>query len=222
MNRSNGPHPVAKAIPQRFECLTIWCSRAMNVCTASSDELPPWRFIIKFRVVWVGSSGDLPMPPESALEPCSRGVRYERRGPEMVRVEQKKVIPVANFYARIVRDVTSQSEGRYFGIAADLQGEAVELLVPAAEFSKMNWVATQLGPRALLYPGQQQHARAAIQYLSTEIRREQIFSHLGWVNTGKDWFYLHSDGLITSAGNMPDCRVRLPAHLTVIPTLPGS
>ena len=168
---------------------------------------------MKFRVVWVGSEGDLRMPTESALEPGGRGVRYEKRGHEMVRVEQKKVIPVANFHARIVRDVTSQSEGRYFGIAADLQGEAVELLVPAAEFSRMNWVATHLGPRAILHPGQQQHARAAIQYLSTEIRREQIFAHLGWVNTGKDWCYLHSDGVITSAGSMPDCRVRLPAHL---------
>jgi hypothetical protein len=184
----------------------------MNVNTARSDEHAPWRVFMKFRMIWVGGDGDLSLPPDIGLTPQSRGVRYEKRGHEMVRVEQNKVIPVANFCARIVRDVISPSEGRCFGITADLQGETVELLVPAAEFSRMNWVATGLGPRALLYPGQQQHARAAIQSLSTKIRREHVFSHLGWSTSGEGHFYVHSDGVITNTGILADCRVRLPAH----------
>jgi hypothetical protein len=33
----------------------------------------------------------------------------------------------------------------------------------ASEFATMRWVMNRLGPTAIIYPGQQQHPRAAIQ-----------------------------------------------------------
>jgi hypothetical protein len=53
----------------------------------------------------------------------------------------------------------------------------------------MDWVLKHLGPQAIIYPGQQQHARAAIQWLSGPIRQERILSHLGWSKQGPDCVY---------------------------------
>jgi hypothetical protein len=85
--------------------------------------------------------------------------------------------------------------------------------VPAAEFSRMNWALRQLGPQAIIYPGQQQHARAAIQSLSGAVRQEQIFTHLGWSKRGQDWMYLQARGALSASGIVTECQVRLPASL---------
>jgi hypothetical protein len=52
-------------------------------------------------------------------------------------------------------------------------------VVPASEFVRMGWPLTRLGPQAIVYPGQQQHARAAVQQLSGPIQQVRIFTHLG-------------------------------------------
>jgi len=111
----------------------------------------------------------------------------------MVRVEQLenghfKTTAVANFHARIVRDVLvndGHEEKREFGVEAELGGQRITFAVSAAEFSRMGWVLSKLGPQAIIYPGQQQHARAAIQWLSGEIRQGHIFAHLGWRKHGE-------------------------------------
>ena len=91
--------------------------------------------------------------------------------------------------------------------------EKVDFVVPAAEFSRMNWVLRQLGPQAIIYPGQQQHARAAIQSLSGPIQREQVFTHLGWSKAGQDWVYLQAGGAVGPSGTLAQYQVRLPASL---------
>src|SRR5450631_2661498 len=118
----------------------------------------------------------------------SAALRYEQRGAGLVRVERAatgrfKSTAVANFHARIVRDIVvddGETERRDFGIEAELGGQTSSFTLSAAEFSRMGWVLNRLGPQAIIYPGQQQHARAAIQWLSGTIRQERIFAHLGW------------------------------------------
>jgi hypothetical protein len=69
------------------------------------------------------------------------------------------------------------------------------------------------GPQAILYPGHQQHARAAIQWLSGAIRQERIFTHTGWRALGRDWVYLQSGGAVGAQGLRCDVQVQLPAAL---------
>ena len=67
---------------------------------------------MNFRLVWVGSDDD-PQAPRPAAEdnaarvgPCASEVMYERQGNRMVRRNSRgKIIEVANFCARVVRDV---------------------------------------------------------------------------------------------------------------------
>ena len=83
----------------------------------------------------------------------------------------------------------------------------------AVEFGRMGWPLPNLGPEAIIYPGQQQHARAAIQSLSGPIRQQRIFTHLGWRKQGSEWLYLHAGGAIAASGDRHDVQVQLPAAL---------
>ena len=67
----------------------------------------------------------------------------------------------------------------------------------------MNWVLHRLGPQAIVYPGQHQHARAAIQWFSGPIRQERIFTHLGWRKQGAQYVYLHAGGALGAADPSP-------------------
>ena len=179
---------------------------------------------MKFKMIWVGSEGGSDRQPsasEGALAgpECYGRVQYEQRGTEMVRREglsngRVKFTPIANFTARIASDIVCDDDAEHrrdFRIEAELAGQKVAFVVPAAEFSRMNWVVRELGPQAIIYPGQLQHARAAIQCLSTEVRRERIFTHLGWRKRSQRWIFLHSAGALGPTGSSGDCQVRLPS-----------
>jgi len=117
---------------------------------------------------------------------------YERRDGAMLRRVRSqngrlRFTPLANFTARIVGDLLlddGEQEQREFAMEAELGGRILAFPVPAAEFGRMNWVLRRLGPQAIVYPGQQQHARAAIQWLSGPIPQERILTHLGWRKQG--------------------------------------
>ena len=102
---------------------------------------------------------------------------------------------------------------REFGVEAEMAGQKFTFGVPVEEFSRMGWILRQLGPQAVIYPGQQQHARAAIQCLSKEIRGERVYTHLGWRKHGNDWVYLQAGGAVAVEGTLADLQVRLPASL---------
>jgi hypothetical protein len=179
---------------------------------------------MNFRLIWMGSDDE---PSEqrpsaekgaAAVRPFPFRVMYEQLGIEMVRRANGhlKPIAVANFSARIVRDLIlddDTEQRRELGIEAELGGQRLAFVVPAAEFGRMGWVLRQLGPQAIIYPGQQQHARAAIQWLSGSIQQERIFTHLGWRKHGPDWIYLHAGGAVGAQGPRADLRVELPAAL---------
>jgi hypothetical protein len=146
-------------------------------------------------------------------------LRYEQRGETMVRHEQpekgcSRVRAVTNFAARIVRDIVvddGETEQRNFGVEAEIDGRRIAFSVPVAEFGRMRWVLDKLGPQAIIYPGQQAHARAAIQYLSGQVRQERVFTHLGWKLDGGKWVYLHAAGALGADGPVVSFKVRLPA-----------
>jgi hypothetical protein len=180
---------------------------------------------MKFRLVLLGPDEDPDERPlvrkRAALRPLDgrRVLRYENQEGGIVRVEQHesgriKTMQIANFNARIVRDLIlddGEAQRRHFGVEAELGGRTVAFSVSAIGFSRMGWVLHKLGPEAIIYPGQQQHARAAIQWLSGEIPQEHVFSHLGWRKHGQRWVYLHAgsaqgvDGIFSGfAGRVPE------------------
>ena len=127
-----------------------------------------------------------------------------------------KYVPLANFHARIVRDLVfedSERQSRAFTIEAELEGRRVVFTIPAAEFGRMGWVLNQLGPQAIIYPGQHQHVRAAIQYLSASVRQERIFTHLGWIKHGLEWLYLDATGALGATGAVSGFELQLPSAL---------
>jgi hypothetical protein len=181
---------------------------------------------MKFRMIWLGPEDEpdrqVSLPEGTVAAPDGRGgVRYQQDGTEMVRREQLengrvKFTALANFSARIVRDVILDVDGeqrREFGVEAEVGGGKFDFVVSAAEFGRMGWVLSKLGPQAILYPGQQQHARAAIQWMSRAIRQERIFAHLGWRKHGEHWMYLHAAGALGAEGPQCDVQMQLPAAL---------
>ena len=202
----------------------------MNMGTAPTGTITWQRrarsIDMKFRLIWVGNEDEPeqhqgiqgnsePVAPKCAV------AHYDVVGEQMVRREQLengrvKITPLTNFSARVVRDIVwddDTEQRREFGVEARLDGEALAFVVPADEFARMGWVLRKLGPRAILYPGQQQHARAAIQSLSGAVRQEHLFTHLGWSKQGDKWVYLQSRGGLAAEGILSNMQVRLPQSL---------
>jgi hypothetical protein len=181
---------------------------------------------MKFRMIFLGAEqdpdggtvpeldADIPVD-ESSLR-C-----YEYSGTHMVRRDQLangrvRRTPVANFRARIVSDIIRDDgaqQQREFGVEAELGGSRQVFALPAAEFGRMGWVLERLGPRAIIYPGQQQHVRAAMQSLSGAIHQEHIYAHLGWRRHGSQWVYLHAGGALGVGGPVNGLQVQPPAAL---------
>ena len=149
---------------------------------------------MNFRIVWMGSDDD-PAAQQCSVQQAmgrqSPTLFYEQFGAEMVRCQrlangQLKRTSVANFTARIVRDSIHENDAeqqRELTVEAEVGGRTLTFVVRAAEFNRMGWVLPHLGPEAIIYPGQQQHARAAIQWLSVAIVRDE--SSQAWAGTAK-------------------------------------
>ena len=174
---------------------------------------------MKFRMLLLGPD-DPDRRPSREVEPrdhYKKTTSYEQQGGGMVRIEGRKDgaarhIPLTNFNARIVREIVSDDgveQHLTLGLQADVAGKTICFVLQPPEFNRMNWVLRELGPKAIIYPGQQQHARTAIQSLSGEIRQDRVFGHLGWTRDNRSWIYLQPGQVIGAAPVVPDLKVCL-------------
>lgn len=172
---------------------------------------------MKFRMILLGPD-DPEGRPSRGVE--ARGHRrktisYEQHEGGMVRLEGAgngpvRCTPLTNFHARIVREIISDDgaeQRRTMRLEAEVAGKTVSFVLQTSDFNRMNWVLRELGPKAIVYPDQQQHTRAAIQSLSNEIQQERVFAHLGWAKEDQGWVYLQPGQVIGAI--VPDLKVCL-------------
>jgi hypothetical protein len=161
----------------------------------------------------------------------SDALPYEARPTGLVWLRRTKdgviPVPLTNFTARIVGDVSKDDGAEVrmtFEMEATLGNYTSRFLISSAHFSGMNWAVEHLGAGAIVYPGfgTRDHARAAIQFLSTDISKRRIYEHTGWRQIAEVWAYLHGDGAIGPNGPLPDVEVELPPNLSpfVLPPPP--
>ena len=127
-------------------------------------------------------------------------------------------VRLTNFQCRIVAEVTRDdgiTERRVFELEAILEGRHIHFSVTAAQFSGMNWATEYLGAKAIIFPGfgLHEHARVAIQTLSSKIDCRRVYEHTGWRNLDGSWAYLHGGGAITEQGVDLTAEVNLPDSL---------
>jgi hypothetical protein len=138
-------------------------------------------------------------------------------------------LPLANFTARIVAEIRRDDgveSTREFEIEARLGGQTRRLVVAAAQFASMKWVAEQLGARAVLAAGMgiKDQVREAIQLLSsTQVVERTVYTHTGWRKFDKGWAYLHGVGALGASGAVAGVETSLPAALApfILPAPPS-
>jgi hypothetical protein len=129
-------------------------------------------------------------------------------------------VHLTNFCARIAAEVTEDNgveQSRRFEIEARSGAQKSRFEVASEDFSRMFWVVEHLGARAVVYAGQtvRDHARAAIQVLSTDIVQRTVYTHTGWRKIGERWVYLHAGGAIGPEGAVVGIETRLPDALAL-------
>jgi hypothetical protein len=123
---------------------------------------------------------------------------------------------LCNFTARIISDLC-EDDGvevrRSFEIEARQGSRTARVKTSAERFVTMAWVAEALGAKAIIAPGQglKDHARAAVQWLSSNVVERHVYTHLGWRKIEGQWVYLHAAGGIGS--DAPVVEVDLPLAL---------
>ncbi len=128
-------------------------------------------------------------------------------------------VPLTNFTARIQTDVVRDDGAEpqhMFEIVANLNGREYRFSIPASLFAAMNWPTEYMGPGAIVYAGMgiRDHARVAVQSLSTDHATRTIYTHLGWREVDGHWFYLHAGGAIGADGPTTAIEVDLPDALS--------
>jgi hypothetical protein len=128
---------------------------------------------------------------------------------------------LANFTARIVRDVVRHEAGdtrrQVRIVATHADGTRASTVVDASQYVAMGWVEEGLGPKFAVTSGKghRDHVRAAIQLLSVRdgFDAETVHTSLGWVEHDGRPLYLHAGGCIAQDGTWGDVRVEADAAL---------
>lgn len=141
-----------------------------------------------------------------------RGLLYWRR--------TKDGAPAAtwltNFPAAIIADVVKddgETTARALKIRAEVNGHVKDVVISASEFVQMNWPIEELGTSAIVYPNLKEHARTAMQELSSERVEQYLYQHTGWSMIEGKPVYLHAGGGIGEAGPVPGLAVELEREL---------
>jgi hypothetical protein len=172
----------------------------------------------------------------AALSPFREAVRREKPPPdhaggyrvvggrivwEVQTEDGVKEIPLANFEARVVEQVTLD-DGADRSVRLAVEGSLQDgtplprVEIAAAEFSRLEWVVTSWGTRACPLPGQgyKDRLRAAVQLLSGDVPCRTVYGHLGWREIGGRWLYLHAGGAVGPDGPGEGVEVSVPDALT--------
>lgn len=149
--------------------------------------------------------------------------QYEERSGGLVRLKPEGdgvvAVLLANFTARItgeiLRDDGSGVPTLVFEIAATMSGRTAVGMVPASQFSMMNWPVTLLGAGACLSAGYsaRDRAREAIQRFSGEPPRRTVYLHTGWREIGGRQVFLHGGGALGPDGPIDGVVVELAPSL---------
>ena len=90
--------------------------------------------------------------------------------------------------------------------------------VNAEKFNALGWVTTEWGVSCVIRAGSgvKDDLRTAIQMFSTDVQRETVYRHTGWVDDDDTTspLYLTANGAITPDGFTDSTRVELPAELS--------
>jgi hypothetical protein len=126
--------------------------------------------------------------------------------------------PLTNFEARITAQILYDDGVETFRsleIEARQNGRTERFSVGGAQFSSMSWVVERMGPTAVVYAGfgTKDHARTAIQLLSTPIENRTLYAHLGWRQIEGKWCYLSAAGALGALGPVAGVEVTLAEDL---------
>jgi hypothetical protein len=172
---------------------------------------------------------------DKALAPLRQEIRREKPPPDAAgcyRVSGGRIVrdvltkdgpvevPLATWHGRIVEEVI-RDDGAERIVTLAVEGalaDGTPLLrteVPGDEYTCMRWPVAAWGARAVVLAGAStaDHLRCALQLLSGDVPRRDIFTHCGWRNVGGRWVYLHAGGAIGEDGPAPDVAVSLPDAL---------
>lgn len=157
---------------------------------------------------------EVPEAEAPALAPMPYCVNGGRLCLRKVNNEGVRLVPLANFSARItgevVRDDGAERQA-FLSLEGRLDsGAPLDLIeVPSAQFSALGWIIAQWGARAVVYAGNglKDHLRAALQVLSGDAPRRVVFAHTGWRRIEDRWCYLHAGGAIGAEGAVPGIEV---------------
>jgi len=160
-----------------------------------------------------GATDELPPPPDPEM--AGGPYRMTARGIVMDRIRGEEIvtIPLTNFPAHIaaetVRDDGTEQR-RYYDIEAIMDDRHYHVDVAADQFAGMGWTS-QLPPRAIVAAGagSKDHARCAIQHLSSDVMTRTVYTHTGWREIDGRHMYLSGGGGIDQDGAIPDVTVEL-------------
>jgi len=114
-----------------------------------------------------------------------------------------ELVPIANFLAwprrEIIRDNGLEREMTFEleGVLAGGQ-PLPRVIVPAEKFASLSWVPAAWGMAANVEPGStnKDRVRHAIQCMARGVKRETIYTHLGWRKVDGRWVFLHAGGAV--------------------------
>jgi hypothetical protein len=160
-----------------------------------------------------------PVPPVP-YEECLYFIQSGRICRNVMTKDGPVVVPLCNFDARIVEEVT-RDDGAERSTILVLEGGLTggrhlpRAEIPAEEYPRMEWVTAAWGSEAIVNAGAgtRDHVRCALQVLSHGVRRRTVYAHTGWRKVADAWLYLHAAGAIGPEGPVEDVETALPDAL---------
>ena len=130
--------------------------------------------------------------------------------------EWDEVIPLANVCPYPTRQIV-RDDGIDFEVVFELSGilsggmPLPRVIVPAKDFSNMNWIVPAWGMKANPEPGQgiKERIRHHIQAMALDLPHEVVYTHLGWRKIEGKWTFLHSAGAVGAEGVQTETDSRL-------------